>query len=130
MDSLEYILRLRLVGRPGSVDQGRQLRKISHQEPGIHRNAVSAHTRTRGQDVDPGMAVGDADHLIDIQSGLMTDAGQLVCVGDVDVAESVFRHLAHLGGFDVRQVDGRLAEGGVNGADPFRGLRVIRADRA
>ena len=66
-------------------------------EPGVDRDAVSAHARSWLEDVDARVAVGEADHLPHVQPHLVGDDRQLVGKGDVDVAIGVLDQLGHLG---------------------------------
>ena len=43
-----------------------QSRIISHQKPWVHRDAMSANTRSRSQNIDTGMLVGNTDDLVHV----------------------------------------------------------------
>ena len=44
--------------------------------------------------VHSGVAVGKLDELEDVDAQPVADLAQLICIGDVDVADRVFRQLA------------------------------------
>ena len=74
-------------------------------EPRVDRDAVSADADAGGMHVHSGVAVGKLDELEHVDAEPVADLAELVGIGDVDVAERVFRQLAHLGGQIVRQAD-------------------------
>lgn len=67
------------------------------------------------QNVDAGMAVGEADHLPHVDAHRVGNEAQFVGEGDIDVAEGVFGELRHLGragiGGDARAADESAVEG-------------------
>ena len=79
------------------ADQRRLFGRAMNDEPGIDRDAMSAHARAGLQDVDARMAIGEADHLPHIQTHRIGDDRQFIGKGDVDVAIGVFDQLGHFG---------------------------------
>src|SRR3546814_3220348 len=59
---------------------------------------MTADARPRLQDVDARVAVGEADHLPDVDAQMLGHHRQFVGKGDVDVAIAVFDQLHHFGG--------------------------------
>ena len=104
------------------------------------------------EDVDPGVAVGQLDHLQDVEAEALRDHRQLVGKGDVDVAVGVLGELhelgrarrgAHAGAVDEQPIERRGALGAVaahaadhpvvvdqldqhaSGQHPFRAVRHL-----
>ncbi|MOA39331.1 hypothetical protein D3C78_1610990 [compost metagenome] len=92
---------------------------LADNKPGINSNAVSTYPRTRLQDIDPWVAVGQADQFPDVDVQLVADDRQLVGEGDVHVTEAVLRQLAHFRsagvGDDALAFDENLVQGGSRG---------------
>ena len=74
---------------------------------------MSSHARSRRQDIDSGMLVGDPDDLIDIHIVKTADLCQFVGKGNVNVTEGIFHHLGHLCRADICHYDLPFAEGTV-----------------
>ena len=87
-----------VVNLTGRADQTRLLRVLRHDKPRVDGDTVAADARTRLQDIHPRMTVRQADQLPDVNALVSANQRQLVGKSDVDVAEAVFRQLAHLGG--------------------------------
>ena len=122
---------LAVVDEAGLVDERGDVFKLLVDEPRVDRDAVAADADAGGMHVDARMAVGQLDELEHVDAEPVADLAELVGVGDVDVAEGVFRQLAHLGGQIIGQADGAA------GDDLFIDLlrvrsrfRAVRADDA
>jgi hypothetical protein len=87
-----------VVDLASGADQTRLLRVLRHDKPRVDGDTVAANARARLQDIDARMAVRQADQLPDVNALVGANQRQLVGKSDVDVAEAVFRQLAHLGG--------------------------------
>ena len=97
-DLVEHVRRLAVVDLARGADQPGLLGRGVDDEPRIDGDAVAADARARLQDVDARVAVGEPDHLPDVDAELVADHRQLVGEGDVDVAVGVLDELGHLGG--------------------------------
>ena len=100
-------MRLGVVDLARGADQAGCFRRAVDDEPGIDRDAVAADAGAGLQDVDARMAVGQLDHLPDVEAHAVADHRQLVGEGDVDVAEGVLGQLDQLGGVGVGHEAGR-----------------------
>ena len=76
---------------------------------------MAAHAGAGLQDINAGMAVGEANHLPYVDAHRIRDEAQFVGEGDVDVPEGVLGELRHLGragiGGDARAADEAAVEG-------------------
>src|SRR5690606_28490265 len=112
-------VRFAIVHFTGSADQFRLAGCGLHYEPWIDGDAVSADTGTWLENVYARMAVSELDKLPDVHIEPVADNRQLVCKGDVYVAEGVFRELAHLGSARVCYKQLALAKCAVHGHRAF-----------
>ena len=91
----DHVMDLAVVDAACGADQRGLFGRAVDDEPRVDRDAVAAHARTGGQDVDARMAVGQPDHFPHIQPHRVRHHRQLVGEGDVDVAVGVFDQLGH-----------------------------------
>src|SRR3546814_21141203 len=81
-------------------------------------------------DVDARVAVGEADHLPNVDAHVLGHHRQLVGKGDVDVAIAVFDQLDHFGGARRGGYAGAAHELAVKGTSAARAARGNAADTA
>ena len=101
---------LTVVDHTGFIDQRCDILKLLMDEPGVYCDTVTADTDARGVDIDAGMAVGQLNQVEHIDAQPVTDLAQLIGIGDVDIAEGVFRQLAHFRRQVVGGADGALGD--------------------
>ncbi len=99
-------------------------------EPRIDGDAVAADAGAGREDVDPRVAVGEADHLPHVEVHRIGDDRQLVGEGDVDVAVGVLDQLGHFRRAGVGGDAGPAHEALVEGQRLARATRGDPADRA
>jgi len=113
LDHLQDKPGLRVIDIPGSMNQRRQVWGCLHQEPGVHADAVSTHTRTRIQNFHPRVPVCQADRLPNIHAKPVCQPGKFVGNGNIDIPVSIFHQLDHLCGGGIRQDDFPAHKGGI-----------------
>ena len=94
-DPLGHPFGLPVVDRPSLVDERRNVLELFMDEPRVDRDAVSAHTHARRVHIHARMAVRELDEIEHIDTKPVADLAELICIGDVDIAERIFRQLAH-----------------------------------
>ena len=100
-------------------------------EPRVDRDAVSADADAGGMHVHSGVAVGKLDELEHVDAEPVADFAEFVGIGDVDIAERVFRQLAHLGSQIIRQADRAAGDDlFIDFLGELRRFRTVRADDA
>lgn len=82
-------------------DQSSFIRCLAYNEPGIDGYAVPSDSRTRLQDIHPGMTIGQTNELPDIDIQLVADNRQLIRERNIDITEAIFRQLAHFSGASI-----------------------------
>ena len=113
------------------IDEGRDVLELLMDEPRVDRDAVSADADAGGMHVHSGVAVGKLDELEHVDAEPVADLAELVGIGDVDVAERVFRQLAHLGSQIIRQADRAAGDDlFIDFLGELRRFRTVRADDA
>lgn len=95
------------------IDDFGQLGVVTHEEPRIDADAVTAHARAWLEDVHTRVHIADADDLINIHIVVTANAAEFVGKSDVDSAVGVLYNLCHLGCSDVRDNDFSLTKRGI-----------------
>src|SRR5512138_441132 len=106
-----YEMWLPIIDLARLIDECCQFRRGLDEEPGVHADAMTAHSRTRAEDIDAWVQVGKADRLPNIHAKLFGKPRELVRNGDVHVAGGVLHQLDHLGGGGIRFHDLAFDEG-------------------
>ena len=88
-DLLHYEKRLLIVDLASLIDERCQLGGSLHKKPRVHANAMTAHARTRAEDVDARVQVSEPNRLPDVHAKSLSQTGELIRDGDVDVASGV-----------------------------------------
>src|SRR3546814_9295033 len=78
------------------ADQAAVLGRAVDEKPGIDRDAMAADAGAWLEDVDARVAVGEADHLPNVDAHVLGHHRQLVGKGDVDVAIRSEEHTSEL----------------------------------
>ena len=87
----------------------------SGNEPGIHGDAVAAHTAAGLEHVHTGMVVSQADQLTHVDVEVIAHQRKLIGEGDVHIAEAVLGELYQLSGTGRGGQELALAEAGIEG---------------
>ncbi|MNT21401.1 hypothetical protein D3C72_1567390 [compost metagenome] len=96
--TINHPQRFSVIHQARGMNQTRLLRILRDNKPRIDRNTVAADAGTRLQNIDPRMAIRQADKLPDIDALIGTNQRQLIGKGDIHIAEAIFGQLAHLSG--------------------------------
>ena len=129
MNPLENEIRHTVIDLSGCQNDVGKSRIIAYQEPRINGNAVAANARSRSQNVDTGMLVGNPDNLIHIHIIGAADLRQLIGKCNVDITEGILYYLGHLCGTNIRYHDLSLTERAVQSFYFFTDLRAVCTNR-
>jgi len=122
---------LAVVDKTGLVDERRDILELFMDEPRVDRDAVSADADAGGMHVHSGVAVGKFNQFEHVDAEPVADLAELVGIGDIDIAERVFRQLAHLGSQIIRQADRAAGDDlFIDFLGELRRFRTVRADDA
>src|SRR5690554_1496027 len=88
---------LLVIDFPRCSDQASLFRGLADDKPGVDGDAVSTYSGTGLKNIHARMVIGQVNKFPDINSELVAYHGQLVGIGNIDVAKAVFGKLAHFG---------------------------------
>src|SRR5690606_34393363 len=100
-DLIEHPMRLAVVHFARGADQASLIWILRHNKPRVDGDTVAAHARTWLENVHTRVTIRETNQLPDVNPLIGTNQRQFIRESNVDVAEAVFRQLAHFSGAGV-----------------------------